>query len=326
MRYGWLLETEGERSQVSFDDRLVLDEGSLTGAVRHLDLGHGLNVFTADVRTHGEARLTTSDEEAPEAVSSYVTVEGRCLQELPDADGPQPMDDQHSAMFRTRVRRADYAFAGGTRLRSLAYSVDPERLLTASGGTPSSALAALLTDESPPGGGCRYRTLPNDRVMRRLAREVLEQSYARDLERLFVESRVLEVLLHQCERLAATADWRPTQPTRDSRVREAAAWIEERLHDPPTVAALAAAVGLSERQLELGFRRRFGVTVFAYLRDARLDAAYRALAAEALPLRVVAQRVGYANASNFANAFRRRFGIPPGQVRVAAASASPRPR
>lgn len=75
--------------------------------------------------------------------------------------------------------------------------------------------------------------------------------------------------------------------------------------------------GLSAKRLNSGFRETYGTTVFNYLRDARLDAARAALeAGTPLPLKHLAWELGYSQVTNFVTAFRRRFGVTPGNYRV----------
>ena len=56
-----------------------------------------------------------------------------------------------------------------------------------------------------------------------------------------------------------------------SRLRDAIAFIEDHARDRPTVPAIAAAAGLSERGLQEVFARTLGVTPNGFLRDHRLD-------------------------------------------------------
>ncbi|ARX86592.1 MULTISPECIES: AraC family transcriptional regulator [Streptomyces] len=84
---------------------------------------------------------------------------------------------------------------------------------------------------------------------------------------------------------------------------------------PWTVAELGALGGLSRAP----FARRFAATVgsppLAYLTWWRMTTAGRLLRSEDTPLRVVAERCGYASEFAFAKAFKRQFGVAPGRYR-----------
>ncbi|MEY2686321.1 MAG: hypothetical protein RL375_519 [Pseudomonadota bacterium] len=89
----------------------------------------------------------------------------------------------------------------------------------------------------------------------------------------------------------------------------------------PGLAALAHRVGTNERLLTELFRERFGMTVYEYLLDIRLEQARWSLARTQLQIQLIAERAGYANPSDFSRAFRRRFGVGPRDYRKASAAA-----
>ncbi|MEB6379721.1 AraC family transcriptional regulator [Leclercia adecarboxylata] len=81
-----------------------------------------------------------------------------------------------------------------------------------------------------------------------------------------------------------------------------------------TLAQLAARAAMSPSSLRSKFRQAYGCTVFDYLRDCRLGLARRYLL-EGHSVQQAAWMSGYQHATNFATAFRRRYGICPGAVR-----------
>lgn len=86
-----------------------------------------------------------------------------------------------------------------------------------------------------------------------------------------------------------------------------------------TNASLASAVGMSRSRFAARFRRLVGEPPLAYLARWRLETAARLLRDDTLSLGEVSSRVGYESEAAFSKAFRRRFGIPPGAFRRAAA-------
>lgn len=84
-----------------------------------------------------------------------------------------------------------------------------------------------------------------------------------------------------------------------------------------TVAEIADRVGISERSLQLSFRRQLGMRPSEYLRDARLEQVRHELLAtspEDRSVSRVAMDWGFSNLGRFAGAYRRKFGEKPSQT------------
>ncbi len=100
-------------------------------------------------------------------------------------------------------------------------------------------------------------------------------------------------------------------------LRAAQRILHENLAQPPDLAGLARSVGTNARRLNEAFRNCVGVTVFEYLREARMEEARKLLRGTNLAVRVIANDLGYDNAANFATAFGTRFGLSPREYRKA---------
>jgi AraC-like DNA-binding protein len=77
---------------------------------------------------------------------------------------------------------------------------------------------------------------------------------------------------------------------------------------------LARQVGINEFKLKNGFKELFQTTVFGYLSDVKLQNAKQQLL-EGVPIKSVAEALGYSSVQHFGNAFRKKFGVSPGKVR-----------
>jgi len=91
------------------------------------------------------------------------------------------------------------------------------------------------------------------------------------------------------------------------------------LTDPElTVTAIARHQGVTPRYIQRLFEQE-GLTFSEFLRDARLDLAYKALGlAGASTVSAIAFDAGFNDLSHFNRAFRRRFGATPSEVKAAA--------
>lgn len=105
-----------------------------------------------------------------------------------------------------------------------------------------------------------------------------------------------------------------TERIRSVQIRQAVDFIDAHADQPLTVGEIAAAVGLSPRALQYGFRRELAVSPLGYHRLARLRAAHHELRRadpRSTTVTQVAVRWGFADPSRFAAAYRAEFGGPP---------------
>jgi AraC family transcriptional regulator len=97
--------------------------------------------------------------------------------------------------------------------------------------------------------------------------------------------------------------------------RKAVAYIEERLAEPISLAALAQLVGLSACYFCRAFRQSFGMPPQRYQLAQRVERAKALLAKHAASVTDVGLTVGYNDASAFCTAFRRLTGLTPSAYR-----------
>lgn len=133
---------------------------------------------------------------------------------------------------------------------------------------------------------------------------------------LHLEAKGLELLAAWVDHLESERDASGALRAHDiERLEHARRILVARMTSPPGLPELARLAGLNEAKLKAGFRTHFGSTVYGYLRQHRLDEAHRLLRQGRYNVTEVATRVGYANPSKFAAAFRAQFGISPSHVR-----------
>lgn len=98
-------------------------------------------------------------------------------------------------------------------------------------------------------------------------------------------------------------------------VRDAISLIEKSIADPVPVPEIAAALGLSQRQLERRFKAAIGCTVVQFGLLLRLQHARVLLIATDLSVREIATASGFNTLSHFASAFGACFGKRPSDYR-----------
>jgi AraC family carnitine catabolism transcriptional activator len=100
-------------------------------------------------------------------------------------------------------------------------------------------------------------------------------------------------------------------------VREAITLIERNIAEPMTVPAIAAELGVSQRQLERQFKANIGCTVVQFGLLLRLQHARVLLLATDLSVREIATASGFNTLSHFAYSFGKCFGRRPSDYRQA---------
>jgi AraC-like DNA-binding protein len=132
------------------------------------------------------------------------------------------------------------------------------------------------------------------------------------LRKLHAQSRVLDFMVALHQHFAGPLQQESSRRRTIQVIRRELDQLNGHL---PSLAKLASRHALSERQMCQAFRQEYGQSIYAYITDLRLQAAHAALTASETPLKVLAARLGYSSVHHFSNAFTRRFGYRPGQLR-----------
>lgn len=132
------------------------------------------------------------------------------------------------------------------------------------------------------------------------------------LRKLHAQAKVLEFLVALAAHFVGGV---PEVPSKVQRIRDLRDELDQFHGAAPSLGELARRHGFSERVMNELFKREYGQTVYRYMTDHRLHAAHAALLNSNTPLKVLAARLGYTDVSHFSNAFTRKFGYRPGNLR-----------
>lgn len=156
--------------------------------------------------------------------------------------------------------------------------------------------------------------------MQTALQQMLQVPYQGMIQKMYLESKVLELLALQFAQLTEVdADKQPLINLKAGdveKIYQARDILTSNYDHPPSLLDLAKKIGINDNKLKYGFREVFGTTVFGYLRDYRLEIARKLLQEQKQNVRTVVNTVGYANQSHFAAAFKRKFGITPQDCRL----------
>lgn len=141
--------------------------------------------------------------------------------------------------------------------------------------------------------------------------------YSGTMKRLYMESKLMELYLLQMNSLAAS-DLHATTKLKKAdieKIYEAKEFIDKYYGEACSIIGLSSHIGLNQQKLKTGFREVLGTTVFGYLSEVRMQEAKRMLIEEKKYVGEVAYNVGYKNPHHFSAAFKRKFGLLPGELR-----------
>jgi AraC-like DNA-binding protein len=139
------------------------------------------------------------------------------------------------------------------------------------------------------------------------------------LGRTFAEAKAMELFCLILDRFQAQTPLPGLRLRLTERDRRQLAGVREHLSeqftDPPAIHALARQYGLNRNKLCGGFQYVYGISIYDFCRNLRLEKARQLLKSSDLCIAQIAQAAGFGSASAFSTSFARQFGHPPSRSR-----------
>lgn len=172
-------------------------------------------------------------------------------------------------------------------------------------------LPELLSSKADFVEGPRFYMTPN---MQNAVYKILTTNYKGNTRRMFLKSQITELLSHFFAFLAS--DKKESVSNRDKeKLFKAKEIIANNISSPPSLSELSKLIGLNNNKLKRNFKELFGIPVFKFLQEERLNKAYEMLSTTNETVQEVAWFVGYESLSSFSNAFQNKFGVRPNEIR-----------
>jgi AraC-like DNA-binding protein len=163
--------------------------------------------------------------------------------------------------------------------------------------------------------------MPISFAMHQCIHDIMNVKLTGGLKLLYLQSKCIELLAMQAQmyedalNVSATTPSLIVKPGHDTdSIYYAREYLLQHAAQPPSLTELAKIAGINEFKLKQGFRALFNNTVFGYLADHKLNQA-RDLIIGNIPIKDVADRLGYSSVQHFNSAFRKKFGVPPGKLK-----------
>lgn len=133
----------------------------------------------------------------------------------------------------------------------------------------------------------------------------------------------LRIVIHLKKQQSITTQENKEQPTKTQSAsnlhtilfHSARTHLLKSLSTTPLMKDLEKLTGTNSKQLNAAFKACAGVTVYDYLREERMKEAKILLQKTQLSVQDISFQVGFINSTNFATAFKKRFGFTPREFR-----------
>lgn len=158
-----------------------------------------------------------------------------------------------------------------------------------------------------------------DGAVAAMASELLNCPYSGASRRLFVQGKVSEIVGWVLRAMSEAASGLPPSEHKahdQAAIMRVHGVLSRKFVRPPAIEDLARMVGLGETKLRALFQSTFGVNPQEFCLEKRMQEAQHLLLSGKLSIQQVAARLGYGRQSSFTNAFTRRYGHPPRELRL----------
>ena len=150
--------------------------------------------------------------------------------------------------------------------------------------------------------------------MQQIVDQIFNIQYEGKTKMMFFRSQITVLLSHFFGQLSLMKD-RITSDTERDKLFEAKEILLSNLDTPPSLNELSKQIGLNTYKLKKEFKEFFGLPVFKYLQNERLIKAHNLLRTGDTTIQEAAWHVGYDSLSSFSNAFAKKYGFRPSEIK-----------
>ncbi|WP_207650779.1 helix-turn-helix transcriptional regulator [Sporobacter termitidis] len=155
--------------------------------------------------------------------------------------------------------------------------------------------------------------------IRLILADILRCRYRGDIERIYLEGKALELLAVYLDEMLlenGNSGALPGFSKADiAALHHARSILDGAIDAPPTIRGLARLSGLNEYKLKAGFRELFGLPVYAYIINKRMESARLLMGERGMSVAEAALSVGYSSTNHFTEKFKAKYGVKPSEYR-----------
>lgn len=288
------------------ENRIAIADQTAKGQVSTEELAEGLFLIQSQMAFPKD---TSFRETYPErnVFQLAFCLEGACQWNYGDG-GQYRLTPAQCSLQYGRLLQCESHYQGGQPYRTVSLVLERDRFAPLAESLESARL--LRRDE-----GITTQIFPTTPALRLVLQQILDCPADRLLRRVYLEGKALELFSLFWDETAGQKSSGLDLSREDCRLLvQAREFIDRRFLHPLTISQIAGACYLSETKLKQGFKACFGCTVYEYIVEKRMEMAFRLLKTGDYRVKDVAWMVGYSNASHFIDAFKKRYGLTPGEV------------
>lgn len=150
--------------------------------------------------------------------------------------------------------------------------------------------------------------------MQNAVSKIFNTKYTGTLRNMFLQSQITELLTHFFAQISIEKNG-SIKTSEKEKLYNARDIISNNMATPPSLNELSKMIGLNNNKLKKNFKELFGVPVFKYLQNERLEKASELLREGEMNIQEVSWFVGYESVSSFSNAFLQKFGFRPSKLK-----------
>lgn len=273
----------------------------------------GFDIWTSDCLFRENIHFTMADH--PAAFSFSFCLSGKSMAKYGDREESIEISSGKQGVFYCPDPNGTSCMSMGVPQRQVGIVISPERLRSYFEADLKAVHPVLRGILEGKRNDLFFQLHAITPAMRSALKHLLNCPFGGMTRKLFFESRALELIAHQFHQMSEARSLfeisgfrlHPSDRKRTEQVRDL---LVSNMENPPGLSQLAREAGMSHPKLNRCFRQVYGLTVFEYLRNERLNRAKEMLD-NGLNVTETAYAVGYESLSHFSQAFKKQFGASP---------------
>ena len=248
-------------------------------------------------------------------ISLHFQRKGHSLAKFRDIKTEQPMEAGQYNMFFSEAYHSDLYFNCQPDFEYLAITFQKDYFLSVLeiAGAPLRSLEKSLRTGAT--FALSDKPMPTGPALNMALYSLLHSPVADTLSEMFINSKISEIIALQLSQYTGIASGRSvTLP--DKTLEDVYRYIDGHFLTIHSPADAVKEFPVSEHQLKLGLKQHYNTTLYELLQRKRMMHAMQLLKETNMNVNEVAMEIGYSNATNFIQAFKRHFSVTPKQYKT----------